>query len=216
MTTNPTHGATARLNAVSVVNFKKKSSRAFKPQYANQFTPLDKRVLRYSVNSKTGCWIWLGNGKDRALIRVNNIHTTAYRMAYLLLVGPIPEGMLVCHKCDNGMCINPEHLFLGTGKDNQRDCLAKGRHSSQKYPKLYQSLARALGKRNTWSFGKPRKHAIIKPEHENEIRKMRLENFSMKAIGARFGVSGTAVYLWLKRRDKWAAKSAPAAAGGGK
>ncbi len=51
----------------------------------------------------------------------------AHRQAYLELKGSIPEGMIVCHSCDNPSCINAEHLFLGTHKDNSDDKISKGR-----------------------------------------------------------------------------------------
>lgn len=57
--------------------------------------------------------------------------TAAHRMAWQLANGPIPDGKLVCHTCDNRKCCNPAHLFLGTLSDNMRDCSAKGRCRNQ-------------------------------------------------------------------------------------
>lgn len=51
----------------------------------------------------------------------------AHRAAWIRANGPIPDGLLVCHKCDNGLCVNLDHLFLGTPSDNMQDCIRKGR-----------------------------------------------------------------------------------------
>jgi predicted HTH domain antitoxin len=52
----------------------------------------------------------------------------AHKVAWILTNGPIPNGLMVCHKCDNPPCCNPNHLFLGTQTENMQDALAKGRH----------------------------------------------------------------------------------------
>lgn len=54
----------------------------------------------------------------------------AHRVVYEGLVGPIPEGMLLCHHCDNPKCVRPDHIFVGTDADNKADMYAKGRHAS--------------------------------------------------------------------------------------
>jgi len=60
-------------------------------------------------------------------LRVNGKTVRAHRHAYECAFGPIPEGMCVCHSCDNRTCITPDHLFLGTQRDNIRDAIQKGR-----------------------------------------------------------------------------------------
>jgi len=61
-------------------------------------------------------------------------HVPAHRYMWQLKNGPIPKGMLICHKCDNPPCCNPDHLFIGTPADNMRDKVRKGRQST-KVPK---------------------------------------------------------------------------------
>jgi hypothetical protein len=92
------------------------------------------RLQRRVVLDENGCWNWQGalwNGYGRVNVgsRANGTRqsTSAHRTSYIVFVGLIPNDKEICHRCDNRRCINPDHLFVGTRKDNMQDCLAKGR-----------------------------------------------------------------------------------------
>lgn len=80
-----------------------------------------------------GCWEWPGAVTATGYGKCEIEHTTItiHRLSFFLMKGDIPTGLFVCHTCDNRLCVNPEHLFLGTNTDNMRDMCRKGRQVMQ-------------------------------------------------------------------------------------
>lgn len=93
---------------------------------------LQERIEKYTNRLADGCHVWTGWCDDDGYggIQVKYKTSRVTRVVWELSRGPIPKGFLVCHTCDNPPCINIEHLFLGTVKDNAEDAKQKGRLSS--------------------------------------------------------------------------------------
>jgi hypothetical protein len=99
--------------------------------------PEDYLLQRIDRKGEDECWLWQsavdrdGYGQCHASPQAQKLQVTrAHQMAYVTCVGPIPDGMVVCHHCDTPSCCNPSHLFVGTVADNNADKVKKGRAKS--------------------------------------------------------------------------------------
>ena len=101
--------------------------------YERKIQPIEERFWeKVDIKGPEDCWEWTSS-KDKdgyGDFRNNRKERKVHRFSWFLHYGEIPEGLLVCHHCDNPSCVNPTHLFMGTQKDNIQDALAKGRLKS--------------------------------------------------------------------------------------
>lgn len=122
-----------------------------------------------------GCWNWVGskNWQGYGRIKINGSYAPAHRISYQLYVGLIPSGLLIRHKCDNPQCVNPDHLELGTHKDNSDDKIARGRAVHAK--------------------GEAHKSSKLTLAQVEEIRLLLRQGLRQGAIAASFGVCRSTV-----------------------
>ncbi|MGE5617840.1 MAG: HNH endonuclease [Sphingomonadaceae bacterium] len=150
---------------------------------------VEERFWSKVQKSEDGCWVWNGTIRQTGYgtLKIGGRMVAAHRLAYDLVKGPIPEDMCVCHACDNRTCVRPDHLFIGTRADNNRDMRIKGRaargerHGTHTHPERVPRGERAA-------------KAKLTNRQVVEIRRLRATGeASYGSLARRYGVSHRAI-----------------------
>ena len=133
------------------------------------------------VQKGPDCWLWTASCFPHGYgqFRVGDTNVPAQRVVWQLTYGPIPDGINVCHHCDNPPCVRPDHLFLGTAKDNNHDAAFKGRlRTGERSPRA----------KLTW-------------EQVNQIRELWAVGINQQALAAMFPISDSQVSNIVRHRS---------------
>ena len=136
------------------------------------------------IGERHECWEWLGNtpGGRHGHFSIKAKSVKAHRWIYELCVGPIPDGIVIRHKCDNPKCVNPLHLTAGTPKDNTADMFERGRAPDRR--------------------GEKHPLAKIDADAVRAIRAHSAMGMTQKALAEQFGISNQHIGK-IVRRENW-------------
>lgn len=144
------------------------------------------------------CWEWLGarasaskkrNFLGYGVINIHRVLTLTHRYSFELRNGYIDPDLLVCHECDNGLCVNPKHLWQGTAWENTQDMIYKGRQSRVKNQHLRKQK-------------RPYKRLTL--PQVKEIRRLRAEDkkrYKIRVLAEMFGVSMPSIFFVISNHS---------------
>lgn len=135
----------------------------------------EKDIIRFKDGifySPDGCWYWTKtiNLNGYGIMSLGRKMKSCHRISFFIHNGKLPHNLLVCHACDNTLCVNPNHLFLGTHKDNTQDMVKKGRHMHG-FQKTHCKRGHELSTENVYLFGKKRNCKICRRAAGKAYRK---------------------------------------------
>lgn len=164
-----------------------------------QYTASDELRFWSKVNRTDSCWEWIASRNSQGyghFMLDGHIHL-AHRVVWVMTHGEWPGELCVCHHCDNPSCVNPDHLFLGTRADNNRDRDLKGRYNA---PGVQEMLRRMPHRRVR---GERCHSAKLSESDVRVIRRRVLQGEPMRSIAREYGVGKTAISDIITRHT-WA------------
>lgn len=166
---------------------------------------LPERITRRLRRDPGGCWNWSSPnsliGRGRGYVSVAGKPMLHHRAIWTLARGPIPEGALLCHHCDNPRCGNPSHLYIGSHKSNVGDMWYRRRAWQQSEPDRISAFGKTHGAANNWSSGERNPKAKLTPEQVAEIRESIVGS---RALGRQYGVDRTTIQR-IRKGALWTA-----------
>ena len=156
------------------------------------------------VDKSGECWVWTAGRMSTGYGYFNfaKERRGAHRAAWEFTYGPIPDGLHVCHHCDNPPCVRPDHLFVGTRKDNMRDMLAKGRESQRIWDGTQVRLMAEGRARNGNRKARGERHPFAKftEVRVREVRARAATGESQRALAREFGVARNLIFMIVHRQ----------------
>lgn len=167
-----------------------------------------KRFWTKVSKSEDGCWLWLAC-KIRGgygLILYEGRNQVAHRVAWMLTNGPIPDRMILCHRCDVPACVNPAHLFLGSAQDNSDDMVAKGRsakgRSAAKNPARGERWHAAHPPHANHPAGERAPHAKLSDAQAAAVKSRRMAGERGSDLAREYGVTQATICDIVKGRTR--------------
>lgn len=161
---------------------------------------MDEILKRFwaKVRKTDRCWLWTASTRNKGYgafgytLNGETVQDRAHRFSYRLHKGEIPDGMVVCHTCDTPACVNPDHLFLGTKADNNKDMTEKGRRIPG---------GTHCGDSGQWIRGEAHHGAKMNKESVLEIRALYATgHWSYSKLAKKFNINISAVSKIVTRK----------------
>ena len=140
------------------------------------------RNFRKKIEITESCWIWRGaiNKSGYGNIRFKKKCLMSHRVSWMIYRGDPKDDICVCHKCDNRLCVNPDHLFLGTKQENSQDAIKKKRHVFFGFEKARGGIYNNTNK--------------LTEDEVREIRKLKSNGMSGLKLAEMFNVANPTIY----------------------